>query len=89
MKTYKAPDNSLHVIDPEFAFLLPAGCVQTTAEEAEAILAAAEIVEQSHEHQLPAQETIADLRMKRLIAALEANAVISQKTASEIMSDKP
>ena len=34
---YKAPDNSLHVIEPEFAHLLPAGCVQITAEEAEAL----------------------------------------------------
>ena len=34
---YKAPDNSLHVIEPEFAHLLPTGCVQITAEEAEAL----------------------------------------------------
>ena len=37
MKHYKAPDNSLHFIEPEFAYLLPAGCVQITAEEAEAL----------------------------------------------------
>jgi hypothetical protein len=37
MKTYKAPDNSLHVIEPEFTYLLPAGCVEITEEEAEAI----------------------------------------------------
>lgn len=40
MKTYKAPDNSLHVIDPEFAHMLPAGCLQITDEEAKAIRAA-------------------------------------------------
>ena len=34
---YKATDNSLHFIEPEFAHLLPAGCVQITAEEAEAL----------------------------------------------------
>lgn len=34
---YKAPDNSLHVIEPEFAYLLPAGCVEITEAEAEAI----------------------------------------------------
>ena len=34
---YKAPDNSLHFIEPEFAHLLPAGSVQITAEEAEAL----------------------------------------------------
>ena len=34
---YKAPDNSLHVIEPEFAHMLPAGCVPITPEEAEAL----------------------------------------------------
>ena len=34
---YKAPDNSLHFIEPEFAHLLPAGCVPITPEEAEAL----------------------------------------------------
>lgn len=34
---YKAPDNSLHFIDPEFAHLLPSGCVPITPEEAEAL----------------------------------------------------
>ena len=34
---YKAPDNSLHFIEPAFAHMLPAGCVQITAEEAEAL----------------------------------------------------
>ena len=38
---YKAPDNSLHFIEPEFANLLPAGCVQITEEEAEDIRIAA------------------------------------------------
>lgn len=32
---YKAPDNSLHFIAPEFAHLLPTGSVQITEEEAE------------------------------------------------------
>lgn len=40
MKTYKAPDNSLHCIEPEFAHLLPEGCVQISDEEAEEIRAA-------------------------------------------------
>lgn len=34
---YKAPDNSLHVIEPEFAHLLPAGSIAITDEEAEAL----------------------------------------------------
>jgi hypothetical protein len=38
---YKAPDNSLHVIEPEYAHLLPVGAVQITDEEAEALRLAA------------------------------------------------
>lgn len=34
---YKAPDNSIHVIEPEFAHMLPEGCVPITDEEAEAL----------------------------------------------------
>ena len=34
---YKAPDNSLHFIEPEFAHMLPAGCVPITPEEAQAL----------------------------------------------------
>jgi len=34
---YKAPDNSLHVIEPDFAHLLPAGSVPITEQEAEAL----------------------------------------------------
>ena len=34
---YKAPDNSLHVIEPEFSYMLPAGCVEITEEEAEVL----------------------------------------------------
>ena len=37
MPNYKAPDNSLHFIEAEFAHLLPAGCVEITNEEAEAL----------------------------------------------------
>ena len=40
MKNYKAPDNTLHCIEPEFAHLLPEGCVQISDEEAETIRAA-------------------------------------------------
>ena len=34
---YKAPDNSLHFIKPEFTHLLPAGSIRITDEEAEAL----------------------------------------------------
>ena len=34
---YKAPDNSLQFIEPEYAHLLPAGSVPITNEESEAL----------------------------------------------------
>jgi len=34
---YKDIQNNLHFIDPDFAHLLPEGCVQITEEEAEAL----------------------------------------------------
>lgn len=34
---YKSPDNKLHFIDPEHAYLLPAGSVQITDAEAQAM----------------------------------------------------
>ena len=34
---YKAPDNSLHFIEPEYAHLLPAGSIAITDDEAEAL----------------------------------------------------
>jgi len=37
MPHYKAPDNSLHFIEPEFAHILPAGSVPISDAEAEAL----------------------------------------------------
>ena len=37
LQNYKAPDNSLHCIEPEFAYLLPLGCIAITEEEATAL----------------------------------------------------
>lgn len=34
---YKAPNNSVHFIEPQFAYLLPAGCIAITDAEAEAL----------------------------------------------------
>ena len=39
MKTYKAPDQSLHCVEEQFAHLLPQGCVAISDEEAEALRA--------------------------------------------------
>lgn len=50
MRIYKAPDNSLHCIEPEFANLLPAGCAEITEAEAESL------------RQKPQEPTYADLR---------------------------
>ena len=35
---YKAPDNSIHIVAPEYAHLLPAGSVQVTEDEANALI---------------------------------------------------
>lgn len=37
MRHYQAPDQTLHCIDPAFVHLLPAGSVQLTDEDAEAL----------------------------------------------------
>ena len=50
MSHYKAPDNSLHFIEPEYAHLLPEGSVPITDEEAEAL------------KPVPPEPTYADLR---------------------------
>ena len=34
---YKAPDNSIHFIEPEYAYLLPKGSLPITDEEAESL----------------------------------------------------
>ena len=40
MQFYKAPDQTLHQIEPEFSYLLPIGSVPISEEEAQAILQA-------------------------------------------------
>ena len=37
---YKAPDNSLHVIDPAFEYMLPAGSVAISESEAQSLIPA-------------------------------------------------
>lgn len=37
MQTYKAPDNSLHCIDPQHEYMLPLGSVPISDEDAEAL----------------------------------------------------
>lgn len=62
---YKAPDNSLHFIEPEFSYMLPAGCVPITEEEAEAIRAA-----NSPPQAVPQSVTMRQARMALLQAGL-------------------
>lgn len=40
MQFYKAPDQTLHQIEPEFSYFLPIGSVPISEEEAQVILAA-------------------------------------------------
>jgi hypothetical protein len=65
MQHYKAPDNSLHFIDPEYAHLLPAGAIQITEEEAEAIRIA----------NTPAPQPPSPLEQIRAIEAAKADEV--------------
>lgn len=52
-QTYKAPDGSLHVIDPEYAHYLPEGSVAISSEEAAAIRA-------SHQAQVDPVQQVKD-----------------------------
>lgn len=54
MQHYKAPDNALHCIEPEFAHMLPEGCVEVSDTEAAAIRA---VQNQPTPQQLEAQLT--------------------------------
>ena len=72
MSYYKAPDNSLHFIDPEFAHMLPVGSVQITAEEAEALRLAA--------IPAPVPPTVA-----QQLAQLDADNALSQRRLREII----
>ena len=76
---YKAPDNSLHVIEPEFAYLLPAGCVEITEAEAEAIRAAS-IPTPTHEHLVLQAETWARsvrLDLFKILDGLQISALVT------------
>ena len=85
MKTYKAPDNSLHVIEPEFDHLLPAGCIAITEEEAEAIRIASIPVPSVAQLRL---ETIAKARAMRLpimqvLDGMQASALVNGATVAD------
>jgi hypothetical protein len=63
MSYYKAPDNSLHFIEPEFAYMLPAGSVPITEAEAAAIRIA----------NTPAQAHLSPLEQIRAIESAKAD----------------
>jgi len=71
MKTYKAPDNSLHEIDPEFSYLLPAGCIEITEQEAEQIRSSI----------APAQMVPYSVTMRQARIALKRHQLLGQVTA--------
>lgn len=56
MKNYRAPDNSIHCIDPDFAYMLPDGCVEISDEEVEAILHPPLSLPQAQEQQIASIE---------------------------------
>lgn len=82
MQHYKAPDNSLHVIEPEFAHMLPPGCVEITEQEAAAIRAAS--VPQPTQAELIAA-TLSKARAMRLpimqvLDGMQASALVNGTT---------
>jgi hypothetical protein len=62
---YKAPDNSLHYIEPEYAHFLPAGSMPITEQEAEALRIA----------NTPAPTPLSPLEQIRAIEAAKADDV--------------
>ena len=64
---YKAPDNSIHNVDPEFEYLLPADSVQISEAEAKDILAS----------------LITAPTTKDLLAKLDADNTLSQRNLRE------
>lgn len=92
MKTYKAPDNSLHSIAPEFCHMLPAGCIEITDAEADAIRAA--LIPKPTQSELIAK-TIADAKIQRLpimnvLDGLQTSAIVTgdMPTAQAIETSK-
>lgn len=98
MKTYKATDNtqpsgfSLHAIEPEFAHMLPAGCVEITEAEAEEIRAA-NMPQQTHaELQENAKKWARQMRLQifTVLDGLQVSAVVNNDmtTAQAIETGK-
>jgi len=66
---YKAPDNSIHVIEPEYAHLLPVGSIAITDEEAEALRLAAIVPPSTFD----------------LLAKLDADNTLTQRNLREVI----
>ena len=67
MKTYKAPDNSLHCIDPEFAHMLPDGYIEIAEAEADAIRAALIPAPTVHDQIAALESTITPRRIREAV----------------------
>ena len=57
---YKDPKNNLHDIEPDFAHLLPEGCIAITQEEADAIIASKVVAPTYQELRAAAYPSIVD-----------------------------
>ena len=75
---YKAPDNSLHFIEPEFAHLLPAGCVPITDEEAQALARFLHLQPRKTLNKLDADNTLTQRNLRETVMLMaEAFKLIS------------
>lgn len=67
MQNYKAPDNTLHVIEPKFAHLLPKGCIPITDEEASSLLIKPELTPAEQLAKLDAEYAITQRNLRETI----------------------
>lgn len=76
MQLYKAPDNSIHCIEPEFFDRLPAGCVAITQAEADALRPATDPKEAIREQikQLEAEQLMPRATREFMLTFMELNA---------------
>lgn len=96
MQHYKAPDNSLHCIEPEFAHLLPVGCVAITAEEADSLRVANEpqpdpkdAIKEQINQLLSVAGVSHDWHLDAMMAGMVALAVTQGLTEPELYSANP
>jgi hypothetical protein len=73
---YKAPDNSLHFIEPEFSHLLPAGSVPITDDEAEALRPKPTALDQAKQQIAALESAITPRRIREAVLGIDGGWLI-------------